>query len=85
MAIISLIGNHIKRLKDEKGLSYPFIAKRAGCSCTFAYNICNGKTKFCGISILSKLALSFGYTLEDLLLMPAVPVSNAFGVTKKGI
>lgn len=79
-AIIRLIGLHIERLKQENGLSYETVGIRTGCAGSTVYNICKGKANFCGISLLSKLALSFGYTLEELLSCPVVPGNNSFGV-----
>ncbi len=81
-AIIRILGLHIERLRHEKGLSYETVGKRTGCSDTTVYRICKGTMEFCGISLLSKLALSFGYTLEDLLLAP-IADKNAFGVSSK--
>jgi len=69
-AIIAHVGAFVGYYKRLYGLSDTKIGLRAGCSHVAIIHLRQGKLPHCGISFLSKVALSFGCNLLDWLRSP---------------
>lgn len=66
-AIITIVGSHITRLKALNGYSDRYIASLAGCGNVTILAIRHGSIKYCGITLLTKIAAAMGENLLDWL------------------
>ena len=82
-AIIAHVGAFVGYYKRLYGLSDTKIGLRAGCSHVAIIKLRQGVMPYCGISFLSKVALSFGFNLLDWLRSP-VPVEREAVEEKEG-
>lgn len=60
------LGNNLKRLRGEKGLTQADIAKAVGVTCPYLSSIENGKVNP-KLSTLAKLAKAVGIKTEELI------------------
>lgn len=67
MAILKPFGaitDHYMRLN---GWNDKRLAKAVGCSATMIYKLKKGNAEYCGISLISRVAIALGFSLEDWL------------------
>lgn len=60
------LGNNLKRIRTEKGITQGDIAKSLGVSRGFVSNLENGKTNPT-LATITKLAIAIGVTTDQLL------------------
>jgi transcriptional regulator with XRE-family HTH domain len=60
---------HLKRLREEKGLSVRALAAKAHMSYTYLSNVENGKADP-SLSVLKRLAAALGITASELIQEP---------------
>lgn len=68
---ISKVGKDVKKLIDDRGLKYTFIAKKAGISVSYLSQILNGKRTNYSLKILSNILYIIGYEAEIKILIEA--------------
>lgn len=62
------------------GLTDRTLAKRVGCAHSMIFELRKGNVKYCGISLLSRIAIALGFTLGDWL-----KVEQPEGIERPGV
>ena len=63
--VLQPFGEHLRQYKEKKGLSYKDMSELTGYSGTMIFKLIKGQVDYCGISTLSRIALSCGSTLAE--------------------